>query len=339
MNTQKVSRVIERKFMSWVESIEDIELQHKVRENTLITGGCIVSLLLNEQVNDYDVYFKDKHTALAVARYYVQKFNDAPENKFAPGKMAMPEIILTKAVEPSAEKPNHIYDIADENTFDRIRIKVKSAGVVSEGTDTSKYDFFETVRDSSPVESFSEEVTKGFIQPITEADNINYQEHKDEKPYRPVFISDNAISLSGNIQLIIRFYGNIKEIHTNFDYKHCLNFWDSKSRKLILTKDALESIVTRELKYVGSKYPIASAIRMRKFLKRGWWINAGQILKMCLQLSELDLTNINVLDEQLTGVDTAYFYEMLQILRNAQEGEDKKQIDTAYVVTLIDKLF
>ena len=33
-------------------------------------------------------------------------------------------------------------------------------------------------------------------------------------------------------------------------------------------------------------------IRTRKFLKRGWHINAGQYLKMCFQISELDLSDI-----------------------------------------------
>ena len=48
-------------------------------------------------------------------------------------------------------------------------------------------------------------------------------------------------------------------------------------------------LLARQLVYQGSKYPICSMIRTRKFLQRGWHINAGQYLKMAFQVSELDL--------------------------------------------------
>jgi hypothetical protein len=57
----------------------------------------------------------------------------------------------------------------------------------------------------------------------------------------------------------------------------------------VLRAEALESILTKELRYVGSRYPLCSVIRTRKFLARGWTINAGQYVKMCFQISQLDL--------------------------------------------------
>ncbi|HXJ41375.1 MAG TPA: hypothetical protein VNH18_18985, partial [Bryobacteraceae bacterium] len=55
--------------------------------------------------------------------------------------------------------------------------------------------------------------------------------------------------------------------------------------------------------------------RLRKFIKRGWSINAGQILKIAFQVSELDLNNLEVLEDQLTGVDVAYFVQLITKLK------------------------
>src|SRR3546814_2527635 len=89
----------------------------------------------------------------------------------------------------------------------------------------------------------------------------------------------------------MRFYGEADAIHENDDVVHCTNDWTSKDANLTLRQPALESLLCKELRYVGSKYPVCSVIRLRKFIRRGWVINAGQILKMMMQVSELDLTN------------------------------------------------
>ena len=95
--------------------------------------------------------------------------------------------------------------------------------------------------------------------------------------------------------------------------------------------------------YIGSKYPVCSVIRARKFIKRGWSINAGQYLKMCFQISKLDLSDISVLEDQLTGVDVAYFATLIDSLqahsqKMKDEGKEFK-VDYGYIATIIDKIF
>src|SRR6185437_3482208 len=96
-------------------------------------------------------------------------------------------------------------------------------------------------------------------------------------------------------------------------------YWRSENSHLSLPRKALEAIITKELVYSGSKYPLASIIRTRKFINRGWQINAGQYLKMTLQLNQMDLLNVDVLEEQLTGVDAAYFHQVIELARKKQE--------------------
>lgn len=156
----------------------------------------------------------------------------------------------------------------------------------------------------------------------------------DEK-HEPIFFSSNAITLTGKIQVICRFYGEPEEIHRYYDFAHCTCYWKSWDNELVTPTLALQCILTKELRYVGSKYPLCSLIRMRKFISRGWTINAGQILKMVMQLHDLDLRGPEVLQDQLVGVDSAYFAQV--ITKMAESG--KSTMDTAYICEIIDRIF
>ena len=57
---------------------------------------------------------------------------------------------------------------------------------------------------------------------------------------------------------------------------------------------------------------------------------------MCMQLNDLNLKNIAVLEDQLVGVDSAYFNMLISKLRKQDENID---ITTDYVISVIDKIF
>jgi len=164
------------------------------------------------------------------------------------------------------------------------------------------------------------------------ANGVDLEQKND---YHPTFLSSNAISLNGKIQLVLRFYGDPEEIHESYDFVHCMNYWESGTGKLTLKPEALEALLSKTLVYQGSQYPLCSIIRTRKFVERGWRINAGQYVKMAMQLNDLDLTDFVILEEQLTGVDVAYFQEVISKLKD----KDQQRIDTAYLIELIDRMF
>ncbi len=165
---------------------------------------------------------------------------------------------------------------------------------------------------------------------------INDDKDKEEikSKYVPLYFSPNAISLSGDIQIILRFCGDNEAIHKNYDFVHATNYFTFKDG-LVTNKGALESLLTRQLKYQGSLYPLTSILRMKKFVKRNWNINAGEVLKIMFQISELDLHDPNILEDQLIGIDVAYFSKLIEILRDVK-GE---KITSAYVNEIIDRVF
>ena len=291
MNAKNMQKALGNKLDDWVENIDDKDIRHIVRENAIVTGGALVSLLSGEQPNDYDVYFKTKEACEKVARHYAEVWNKA---------------------HPEKSK----VEIRTDVQTGRITAFIRSRGIASEDGENGIDD--ETEPDTGETET----------------------ETKEERPrYRPRYFSTNAISLSDKIQLVIRFYGSVDEIHTNYDFVHCTCSYDYKENKVDLPARALEAIINKELFYTGSKYPLCSIIRARKFIVRGWHINAGQYLKMCLQLNELDLKDLNVFADQLAGVDSAYFEAAIRAIEERKQNEPDLKIDNTYLFEVINRIF
>lgn len=314
MKAKTIKQHLRQKIDEWIFSVEDATVQEILRKNVIVTGGCIASMLLREKVNDYDVYLKSREACLAVAKYYISRFHP----KTASGIKCAISV--------------------DDTQDDRVSIIVKSAGIASENGTEKPYEYFEARAGDDPAAgAYVSDIMQDAadIFDVTEQIDAYVQEDNALPRYRPVFISTNAITLSNRIQIITRFYGEPDEIHSNYDFVHCTNYWKSWDNDLVLRQSALEALLTKELRYVGSKYPVCSIIRLRKFIARGWSVNAGQILKMVMQASELDLTNPNVLRDQLTGVDAAYFCEVLAKLKE----KDPVKINAAYLIEIIDRMF
>ena len=54
-----------------------------------------------------------------------------------------------------------------------------------------------------------------------------------------------------------------------------------------------------------------------------------------MQISALDLTDIPTLEDQLTGVDVAYFLEVIEKLK----AKDPEKVNNAYLIEIIDRMF
>lgn len=171
------------------------------------------------------------------------------------------------------------------------------------------------------------------------SDGAPAETNLDKPKYRPRYFTTNAISLSDDIQLIIRFTGPIDEIHENYDFEHCKCSFDFDTGEVNLPPKALECIINKELYYSGSKYPLCSMIRTRKFISRGWTINAGQYVKMALQLNELNLKDITVFKDQLVGVDSAYFNEAILNIEKRMAEHPDFILDNAYLFEIINRIF
>ena len=73
LKAKEIRSTIKKKLDSWLKTLPE-ELREKTKDKIIVTGGAIVSLLTGEEPYDYDVYFRDYETTLAIAQYYVKEF-------------------------------------------------------------------------------------------------------------------------------------------------------------------------------------------------------------------------------------------------------------------------
>lgn len=302
MQTKTIKKNIQNKIEDWVNSIDNKQLRDEVLDNCLVSGGCITSMFLNENVNDYDVYISNVHTLRKIAEYYCNPFKN------------------TITVYSGDKKNEYLSDIDED---------YKKANIDSSSGIGYKFSFLRNLKEDQVKIYF--ESKSSFFRPDNSEIDVS-------KKYFPVHFSANSISLEGNIQIVLRFTGDNIKIHESFDFIHATNYW-TKKEGLVTNKEALESIITKRLKYQGSLYPLTSIVRVRKFLKRNWNIGAGELLKIMFQISELDLKNPDVLEEQLTGVDVAYFSQLVDALILHSEKNVDFTLTSQYLNVLIDRMF
>ena len=284
MLAKTIKQILNKQHFNFVESIKDEEVRELARKNSFITGGAIVSMLLDEEVNDYDYYFKDKETAFKVLEYYVNEFNEK----------------------------NGTHAVAQDNDG-VLQVYIMSQGVLGQ--------------------------PEGHELDVDNQEGLFKHDNDEIAEFTPVFLSSNAISLKGGVQLIFRFYGEPEIVHESYDFIHAKSYWDPKTNELVMPAKTLEAILTKELVYTGSKFPLASILRAKKFIRRGWTINAGQYLKMALQLNELNLLDVNVLKEQLTGVDVFYFMQVIRMVQTKLDEDSNFNLSNTYLIEVIEKVF
>lgn len=302
MQIKTIQKNIQLKLNEWLKTITDEALAKDVRENLLVSGGSITSMLLNEPVNDYDIYLMDIDVCKRLAKYYARPFQDI-------------------VIFDGREKQKLVDDYNDK--YDN------SDGVLPIDRNNSFAISLRNLKEDQIKLYFSD--SKGGMK-------VNDTLEQNELNYTPLYFSPNAISLSHNLQIVLRFWGTAEQIHKTFDYIHATNYFTFKEG-LVRNLEAIESILTRQLKYQGSHYPVTSIIRAKKFIKRGFNIGAGELLKIMFQISQIDLTNPDVLEEQLIGVDVAYFDLIITALRNKMDSEKDFKLSAEYLNALIDRVF
>ncbi len=291
--------ILNKKVNAWLKSIKDDKIKEIIKENLIITGGCFTSMILNEDINDYDCYLRTKEACRAVAEYYVDIWNNKQSTENS--KKAL---VLTE----DYDSDRYICDP------DRIKIIFPSAGEVGTAPAATSL--------------------------LSDVDSVSMEEHKKENKDNVVlFLSSNAITLNNNIQIVIRFYGEPETIHKNYDFAHTKAYWTARENEIHISKEVYETTINKTLLYTGSLYPVCSLFRLRKFIHRGWFINAGQILKIAMQIGDLNLRDAVVLEDQLIGVDSLYFTILLDKFREAQKNNIEKQIDSDYIMSLVDEIF
>lgn len=303
MQIKTIKKSIYQKLEWWLNSITDKELRNDVRDNILLTGGSICNLLQQQDVNDYDIYLIDIDVLYRLCKYYLFGL------------------------------PIEIMDGRDKDKY-MLELDEREKYIMVDNED----DFAQR---SVAIRNLKRDQVKLYIKNPSgyNPNKGRSKKHQEHKRYTISFVSPNAISLHGKIQIVTRFTGSPETIHKTFDFIHATNYFTFKEG-LVFNQEALLSIMTKQLYYQGSYYPLSSIIRVKKFLNRGWKITAGEQLKMMYQCSKLNLDDPDILEEQLIGVDVAYFSTLVQLLREGTNASDSPEsFSSERLMEAIDSVF
>ena len=94
-----------------------------------------------------------------------------------------------------------------------------------------------------------------------------------EEKYRDVqvgqmVITENAVTLKNQLQLIRLHYGTPEEIRKTFDFVHCLPYYDPQDDKIYISRDQYDCCVNKRLKV--NNYSHLTTWREDKFKKKGY---------------------------------------------------------------------
>ena len=119
-------------------------------------------------------------------------------------------------------------------------------------------------------------------------------------------------------QLICAEFGEPAEVIKKFDFTCCMAAWTGK--EFILDDLFLKHCAQRRLVFnPNAGYPICSAWRAIKFVKRGWNFPGVEVIKLALKMHHIKIDTHADLKTQLLGIDTLFLKELTDAL--ATDGQ------------------
>ena len=134
--------------------------------------------------------------------------------------------------------------------------------------------------------------------------------------FTPNALTYKIIENGTKVQLITAFTGTAEEIFGKFDFTCCMGAYHFMNKEFKFHKDFLPHLSQRRLVFnTDTPYPLSSLVRVRKYIKKkGFTMDAVQLVKMALSIHNLELDDYATLKSQLQGVDILLFKQFLDKL-------------------------
>lgn len=118
---------------------------------------------------------------------------------------------------------------------------------------------------------------------------------------RSILFKNSSKEIPINV-IIFKYFQDAKEVLHYFDFECCKASFDFHTKEFYASPEYLLSLQTKQLIYSRSLYPIGALIRLQKYIKRGYTIDYGSLLRLYKDLKNLDITNPEVLETHIGGM-------------------------------------
>ena len=105
MKAKQIEKLLTGVMNNLIDSVTDDEIKNLIKDTSFITGGCIPSMLMDEYVNDYDIYFRAQNYVEPVKKYYEKQplakeiFTERGKKVFLPKLITENAINLTDKIQ------------------------------------------------------------------------------------------------------------------------------------------------------------------------------------------------------------------------------------------------
>ena len=156
-----------------------------------------------------------------------------------------------------------------------------------------------------------------YFSSSNDADFVNDFIQKN-MPNEIVANTPNAITLKNKLQFMLKYSGEAEKIVDSFDFAH-LKAYMHPFQEPAIADYIYRHIAEKELVYTGSLFPLASLLRTRKYIARGWHITGENMVKIVFDVTA-------IFEIQKTKPELEYNYDTIDAVR------DELIVDVDYFV-------
>ena len=147
--------------------------------------------------------------------------------------------------------------------FEKEKVFISGGCIASllQGDEPKDWDFY-----------FKDETTMNTVKNICEKNPLFVMDISEK--YREVIgrngklITENAVTLTNNVQFILKHYGTPQEVRNTFDFVHCMPYYDVETDQLFISKMQYDACVSKTL-CINNRNSVTPA-RIHKFEERGY---------------------------------------------------------------------
>ena len=158
----------------------------------------------------------------------------------------------------------------------------------------------------------------------SERDLINFVAYlaEDHGYLRCTSFTDKSLTfVYDDIQLQLIYFKYFEDLHhvfKSFDYTINMCGWDSSTDKLVYNENFFPDLAARRLSFnKDTDYPLVSALRIQKYVSRGFSISRSEVIKVMLAVANI---KINTLEDFIAQVGGMYGNSVMHYL-DQMEGE------------------
>lgn len=142
--------------------------------------------------------------------------------------------------------------------------------------------------------------------------------------HKSVFVNHSGVNINF---IFLDTYERAEDIFETFDYTCVMGAYDVTNDEFILHENFLLHNSQRILMFnPNTSFPIMSAIRIKKYVDRGYKISKNEFLRVMLTCSKLNISSYEELGEQIGGL---YGIDIEEVF------ETEKEFDMDYVIQQI----